>query len=302
MLQGTSFKKTLWFLTAALLALVAFGSPSLAADDVKIGVLAKRGTDADLKKWLPTAQYLSERVGKKFTIQPLTFDEVPLFLKSKKIDFFLVNSSMFADLRNQFGGEAVASMINSREGKALNSFGGVLLAKAGSPIQTLQDVKGKRFMCVDKSSFGGYQMAQRELLKAGVDPEKDCPIFKEGGTHDKVVEMVRDGVIEVGAVRTDTLERMEAEGKIKLSDFAIINKQKSDFPFVHSTPLYPEWPMAIASGTDPALGKQVGDALMALSADHPAAKAAQVVGWSAPANYSEVAGLLKELKFGSFAK
>jgi ABC-type phosphate/phosphonate transport system substrate-binding protein len=178
----------------------------------------------------------------------------------------------------------------------------VLFVKAGSPIQTLQDVKGKRFMCVKKSSFGGYQMAQRELLKAGIDPEKDTSIFKEAGTHDKVVELVRDGIIEVGTVRTDTLERMAAEGKIKMADFVIINEQKDDFPFVRSTPLYPEWPMAMVGGTDPALGKQVGDALIALSADHPAAQAAKVVGWSAPADYSEVEGLLKELKFGTFAK
>ncbi|OHB32590.1 MAG: hypothetical protein A2X84_04955 [Desulfuromonadaceae bacterium GWC2_58_13] len=302
MIFGKSTIKTLSLLSAALIALAAFGTTSFAADDVKIGVLAKRGADTDLQKWLPTAQYLSEKVGKKFTVQPLTFDEVPLFLKAKKVDFFLVNSSMFSDLRNQFGGEAVASMINSREGKALNSFGGVLLVKADSPIQTLQDIKGKRFMCVKKSSFGGYQMAQRELLKAGIDPEKDTAVFKEAGTHDKVVEMVRDGVIEIGTVRTDTLERMEAEGKIKLSEFRILNEQKDEFPFVRSTPLYAEWPMAMAAGTDPALGKQVGEALIALSADHPAAKTAKIVGWSAPADYAEVESLLKELKFGSFAK
>jgi len=302
MTSGKTITKFLSLLIAAVVALAAFGTTSFAEDTFKIGVLAKRGADTDLQKWMPTAQYLSQKLGKKFTVQPLTFDEVPMFLKAKKIDFFLVNSSMFSDLRHQFGGEAVASMINSREGKALNSFGGVLFVKADSPIKTLQDIKGKRFMCVKKSSFGGYQMAQRELLKAGIDPEKDTAVFKEAGTHDKVVELVRDGIIEVGTVRTDTLERMEAEGKIKLPDFRILNEQKDDFPFVRSTPLYPEWPMARAADTDPELGKQVGEALMALTADQPAAKTAKVVGWSAPADYSVVEGLLQELKFGSFAK
>ena len=50
-----------------------------------------------------------------------------------------------------------------------------------------------------------------------------------------------------GTVRTDTMERMEAEGKIKISDFKIINQMKDNFPFVHSTPLYPEWPIAAAA-------------------------------------------------------
>lgn len=271
-----------------------------AADIVKIGVLAKRGSEKALKKWVATAEYLSEKTGKKVRIQPLKFKEVPIFLKSKKVDFFLVNSSMFSDMKNQFGGEEIASLVNSRRGNALNQFGGVLIVKADSPIQSLADVKGKTFMAVKKSSFGGYQMAKRLLLNNGIDPEKDTKLFKEAGTHDKVVAMVSKGIIEVGTVRTDTLERMAAEGKVDLAGLRILNEQKDDFPFVRSTQLYPEWPMAAAAGTDPALVAQVKEALLGMSADSPAAKAAKIVGWSAPLDYGTVEECLKELKFGSF--
>ncbi|BBO81365.1 hypothetical protein DSCO28_19310 [Desulfosarcina ovata subsp. sediminis] len=34
---------------------------------------------------------------------------------------------------------------------------------------------------------------------------------------------MKAGKADVGTVRSDTLERMEAEGKIKISDFRIIN-------------------------------------------------------------------------------
>ncbi len=275
-------------------------SSVFATDIVKIGVLAKRGSEKALKKWVPTAKYLSEKIGKKVRIQPLKFKEVPIFLKAKKVDFFLVNSSMFADMQNQFGGEEIASLVNSRRGNALNQFGGVLIVKADSSIQSLADIKGKTFMAVKKSSFGGYQMAKRLLLNNGINPEKDTKLFKEAGTHDKVAEFVNKGVIEVGTVRTDTLERMAAEGKIDMANLRILNEQKDDFPFVRSTQLYPEWPMAAAAGTDPALVAQVKDALLTLSADSEAAKAAKIVGWSAPLDYSTVEDCLKELKFGSF--
>ncbi|MCW8858734.1 MAG: phosphate/phosphite/phosphonate ABC transporter substrate-binding protein [Deltaproteobacteria bacterium] len=275
-------------------------STAFAEDIVKIGVLAKRGSETALKKWVATAEYLSEKTGKKVRIQPLKFQEVPIFLKGKKVDFFLVNSSMFSDMKNQFGGEAIASLVNSRRGNALNQFGGVLFVKADSSIKSLADIKGKTFMAVKKSSFGGYQMAQRLLLNNGVNPEKDTKLFKEGGTHDKVVEMVSKGVIEVGTVRTDTLERMAAEGKVDMAALRILNEQKDDFPFVRSTQLYPEWPMAAAAGTDPALVAQVKEALLSMSADSAAAKAAKIVGWSAPLDYGTVEECLKELKFGSF--
>ena len=295
---STTLKKLAFLCTILLFSLSA--NPVFSADIVKIGVLAKRGSEKALAKWMPTANYLSEKIGKKVRIQPLKFKEVPIFLKAKKVDFFLVNSSMFSDMKNQFGGEEIASLVNSRRGNALNQFGGVLLVKADSSIQSLADVKGKTFMAVKKSSFGGYQMAKRLLLNNGIDPEKDTKLFKEAGTHDKVVEMVAKGVIQVGTVRTDTLERMAAEGKVDMTGLRILNEQKDDFPFVRSTQLYPEWPMAAAAGTDPQLVSQVKDALLAVSAESAAAKAAKIVGWSAPLDYSTVEDCLKELKFGSF--
>ncbi len=284
-------------------AVILTGAVSLEASDdvIKIGVLAKRGPEKCLKKWMPTAEYLSEKLGKTVRIQPLKFDAVPLFLKNKKIDFFLVNSSMFCDMKNQFGGRAIATLKNARQGNALTKFGGVIFVKADSPIKTIQDIKGKTFMCVKKSSFGGYQMALREMKMNGVDPENDCPVFKEAGTHDKVVEMVLKGVIQVGTVRSDTIERMVAEGKLKMSDIRVIHQQKDDFPFVHSTQLYPEWPMASCADTDPELANAVADALINMPPDSPAAKAGKCLGWIKPLSYTQVENLLSTLNLGSFA-
>ena len=84
-----------------------------------------------------------------------------------------VNPAFSKEVKKRFGGEAIATLINSREGKALKEFGGVIFVRADSPIKTLEDIKGKRFMCVKKSSFGGYQMALRTLKQHGIDPEKE---------------------------------------------------------------------------------------------------------------------------------
>jgi phosphate/phosphite/phosphonate ABC transporter binding protein len=288
---------------AAIVLLATVVQPVAQADEpVRIGVLAKRGAEKCLQKWGPTAEYLSEKTGRNVRIQPMKFDAVPGFLKDKKVDFFIVNSSMYCDMRNQFGGEAIASLINAREGQGTKEFGGVLFVRDDSPVQTVADVKGKRFMCVKRSSFGGYQMALRMLKNNGIDPEKDCAMFKEAGTHDKVVEMVLKGVAEVGTVRSDTLERMQAEGKCDLSKLRIINEQSGDFPFVTSTQLYPEWPMAKCAHTDAALSQAVAEALIAMPPDCDAAKTAKCVGWCPPLDYQQVEMCLKELNIGSFGK
>jgi ABC-type phosphate/phosphonate transport system substrate-binding protein len=204
-------------------------------------------------------------------------------------------------MEKKYGAKALATLINLREGKALNEFGAVILVRADSPIKTLADIKGKKFMCVKYSGFGGYHMAWRLLLDNGIDPSKDFEVVAEGRKHDTVVMAVKSGVMDAGTVRTDTLERMVAEGKIKMDEFRIIHPIKDDFPHVRSTRLYPEWPMAVLKHVDADKAKKVGDALQALPKDHQAAKDAKIVGWSAPVDYGPVRDCLKTIKYGAFA-
>ena len=284
-----------------LLAFALTLSSQVLGSELKIGVLAKRGAENCLKQWVPTAQYLSSVTGHEVRIVPLRFEVADQMVANKQVDFIIVNSSMYCDIAKKHGAEAIATLENSRQGQALTEFGGVLFTKADSPIETLEDIRGKSFMCVKKNSFGGYQMQLMLLQEHGINPETDCSLFKEAGTHDQVVDMVKKGVIQVGCVRTDTIERMAAEGKCSLSDFKIINKQSGNFPFVYSTELYPEWPCASCAHTDKSVVDAVAKALVDMPKDSDAAKAAKCVGWVKPLNYEPVIHLLATLKLGTFA-
>ena len=138
------------------------------------------------------------------------------------------------------------------------------------------------------SIFGGALMAWRLLLDNGIDPQKDTAAFLEGKEHDNVVLAVKNGLVEVGTVRSDTLERMQDEGKINMADFRIIHGVKDNFPFVHSTRLYPEWPMAALAGTSNETAEKITAALKAVTPESPAAKAAKISGWKDAADYGSV--------------
>jgi twitching motility protein PilJ len=293
--------RTLRVLTTLLISLAfALSTASSAAAEYSIGVLAKRGAAKAMQKYKPLAEYLSEKTGEKFKIVPLKFTAIEPALKAKQIDFLLANSAFYVEMEKKHSVSAIASLVNSKEGKALKEFGGVIFVKADSPIKSVEDIKGKKFMAVKKSSFGGCHMAWRHLLEKGIDIMKDTS-FLEGQKHDNVVLAVKNGAADAGTVRTDTLERMAKEGKISLDDFRVIDPMEDDFPFLRSTRLYPEWPMAKAAGTDDALASKVADALKALSKDSPAAQAASIVGWVDPLDYTPVANCLKAIKYGAFA-
>ncbi len=219
------------------------------------------------------------------------------------VDFFLVNSSMFVTAKVKYGAGAIATMINSRQGQPLKQFGGVVITSSDNDdINALADIKGRTFMAVKKSSFGGWQMAYKEFLDAGVDPFKDFTKLEFGGKHDNVALAVQNGVVDAGTVRTDTLERMSASGTIDMEDFTIVGSQKhGGFPFVCSTALYPEWPLAKTQNTPQALANEVTSALKQLKAGEKAAKDAKIVGWVDALDYQPVEDLQMKLKIGAYS-
>jgi two-component system sensor histidine kinase TtrS len=290
---------------AICLSVLLFAAGSAAAETYRIGVLAKNGPVKALNMWKATADYLNSQMkDKSFEIVPLGFDEVNTAIEAGKVHFFLVNSSMFITAKVRFGAAPVATMVNSRKGQACESFGGVIFTTAGNKtIQSLNDLKGKTFMAVDRSSFGGWQMACKELLDGGVDPKIDFKKIEFGGKHENVVLAVQNGSVDAGTVRTDTLERMAAEGSIDMAEFRILSEKKhAGFPFVCSTVLYPEWPFARTKQTADAVAKDVLEALKKLKADDKAAKDAKIVKWVDALDYSPVENLQKALKVGAYAQ
>uniref|UniRef100_UPI004056794E phosphate/phosphite/phosphonate ABC transporter substrate-binding protein n=1 Tax=Candidatus Electronema sp. TaxID=2698783 RepID=UPI004056794E len=291
-------KKMSSFMSSATLWLcAALGAfPAAAAENCAIGVLAKSGDLKAISQWSAHGDYLGAALGKSCAVLPVTFNAVDMTVREKKVDFLLANPAIYVDMHDKYGAEAVATMINSINGKSVHQFGGVIFTRKDSPVQTLADIKGKKFGFVKRTSFGGLHAALHTLKTNGIDPEKDCAMYEELGTHEKVVKAVADGIVDAGTVRTDTLERMAADGKIKLEDFRILQPgENKDFPFVYSTELYPEWPLAALAHVNDTLRQQVKGALLAMKPDSDAAKSGKIAGWQEAVNYAPVRECLKTI-------
>ena len=289
------------FIFIILMASFAYSADSA----VKIGVLAKRGAERCLEKWSPTAEYLTENIpGKTFVIVPIAFDQIYTVVENGEVDFILANSSFYVELESWFKVSRIATLKNKVLGVIDTKLGGVIFCKKQrEDIRHLIDLKGKTFMAAEEISFGGWRMAWRELKEAGIDPFKNFASLSFGGTHDAVIYAVRDGKVDAGTVRTDTLERMNAEGKIRLDDFYIIHEHgggKVHLPFVHSTREYPEWPIAKLKHTSNEMAEKVAVALIGMPQDSAAAQTARCAGWTIPLNYQSVHDCLKELKVGPY--
>ncbi len=268
---------------------------------VEIAIVAKRGKEKDLSLWKPTADYLTRRIpGYEFVIKPYDWDEIRLVVAQGKADFVLANPGMYVEFEARHDIRRIATLKNRRMGKPYTAFGVVFFKrKDRTDIESVESIRGKSLAAVEETAWGGWQVGWHRLLEMGVDPYKDLSGLIFTGSHDKAVLAVRDKEVDFGAVRTDTIERMAADGTIDMADFSPLfldNSYGDEFPFWLSTPLYPEWPFATAPHTAMELNEKVAIALMGIPEDSEAARAGQYAGWTVPSNYQPIHMVLRELK------
>ncbi|MBD3669983.1 MAG: sensor histidine kinase [Gammaproteobacteria bacterium] len=296
--------KAHWIWKLLLLLMSSLALPSN-AETIHIGLRAHQGVEKGIIQWQPTAEYLSRAIPEhEFIMYPYeSISELNSAAGKGIFDFVITNPSSYIEMEVKYGASRILTLQNLRQGKPYSQFGSVIFTRHDrDDINTIKDIKGKHFMSVSKSAFGGWRMAWKEMLEQGVDPYRDFESIRYGrGLQQNVVYAVLAGEVDAGSVRTDMLEGMAKEGEINLSDIKILNaKDIPEFPFHLSTRLYPEWPLAKFRHTSTQLSQRVAIALMSMPSIDVAAIAGDYYGWTVPLDYQPVHELLKDLKVAPY--
>ena len=288
-----------WLLAAWLVPLAALAE----SGPVILGVLAFRPKTEMLARWQPTADYLSQRTGRTFQVEVLNYPELEAAIQQRRLDFVLTNPSHYVLMTHRNGlSSPLATLIEIEHGQPLTQFGGVIVRRADRhDLSDLASLHDKTVATPDIGSLGGYQMQALALVKAGLAPERDLHILVTGMPHDTVIDAVLDGRADAGFVRTGVIESLVAAGRLASDQLRVIHPQAvAGFPFLHSTRLYPEWPIAAMPRTDHGLAEAVASALFALRPDDPATVQGQYHGWAIPSDYEPVRALLQTLRLPPF--
>lgn len=285
-------------LLAVWTACPAHGQPPL-----RLGVLAYRPKPVTMAQWQPLATYLQSAL--KRPVQLTVYDYVELAEAASKrtVDVVFTNANHYVMLHHTCGLSAPLATLVTREGPhELSAYGGVIVTRADrSDIETLVNLSGKRIAAVSTDSFGGLQMQKLEMVEAGMPLPPRERLLLTGQPHDRVIEAVLTGRADVGFIRAGVIEAMMLEGKLAPDKLKVINRlNNSDSPFVVSTRLYPEWPVAVMPQVDKELAARLAGALFLLPHGSFQGSAAVIHGFDIPANYDGVENLLRRLRLPPF--
>ena len=286
-----------------LLLLAASCSVAWAETSLRFGVLAFRPKPQAMTQWQPLADHLQDALGQHVELTVYNLDELESAVARGAVDIVFTTSGHFIALKHRYGLSApLATQITRGDGHDLTSFGGVIFTRADQgDIERLQDLGDRRIAVPSMDFTGGYQMQSFELLDAGLPLPAPSRLLLTGLPQDLTVEAVLSGRADVGFVRTGILEALAREGKLDLRQIRVIHQVGTgDFPYIHSTRLYPEWPVVVMPHVDEHLGRRLAVALLSLPSDSAAARAAGISGFSIPADYNSVEAMMRRLRLPPF--
>ncbi len=111
-------------------------------------------------------------------------------LQFKQVDLVLTGPSEYLAMRKRFDVKPVVGVARPR-------YHTVFVVKADSPIQTLQDLRGKSIALKDPGSTTGHIMPVVMLKRAGLDPDRDVTLRMLDGT--RIEALVNDDVDALGS-------------------------------------------------------------------------------------------------------
>jgi diguanylate cyclase (GGDEF)-like protein len=272
---------------------------------VHVGITSFRDKSATLKEWQPTMDFLMASIpGTRFEVVPLNLPEFEGALRDKKLDFLITNPQHYIAVEAIHAVSRIGTLVKRENGQIVNQFGGVIFARSDrTDIDSLASVKGKRIAATDKTSFAAY-LIQYDIFKTeGIDLEKDCDTHFLGFPQDLSVQAVLKGEADVGFGRSGLIESMVREGKLDANKLKVLHRtHATDFPFLVSSALFPEWPIAAAPHVPIDIRNQVTAALLLMPADSDAAKAGRYNRWSTPVEYLSVQQFMQRLHIYPYDK
>ena len=192
---------------ATVLAALCVAVPTL-ADSVKLGVYPSNDP-AKLQSVMDVfAVYLTEQTGDRVTaVVTRDYDELVDRLRNRSVDIAWINTLNYAKITAELPEiEYLATYMeaNPNTGEILPYYRSYIVALKGSGLETLADGRGKRFAFTDVGSTSGYGYPNLLLRKHGIDPKSDFTQVFFLKKHDRVIDALLAGSIDLGAVSDGT--------------------------------------------------------------------------------------------------
>ncbi len=241
----------LFVLVVAAVMLVS----GVARAEIKMGTLPRLSAEELQRMYAPLMEYLSKETGEKVSLLvPKDFPAFKEAVKTGQMDIGFSNPLIYVEARDKTRIEPLALSSEPKSGTRLR---GIIIVRKDSGIMSVQDLKGKKFVFMEKDSPAGYLFQILLLNKAGFDTKKDITVLPFAKRHEKVVAAVLDKTADAGGIREDELDKVK--DKLDISQVRIVGY----------TDYFPNWPFFATPKLKADTSAKIKAALLKLKPNDP---------------------------------
>lgn len=211
-----------------------------------------------LRKFQPLGSYLEKSLGMKVEFVPVSdYAAVVEALAADRVDLAWLGGFTFVQARLKTG-NALPLVQREQDQHFTSEF-----ITADPAINSVKDLKGKRFAFGSVSSTSGHLMPRHFLQKDGIVPEQYFSEVAFSGAHDATAAWVQAGKADAGVLNASVWKKLVAANKVDTAKVHVFA----------TTPEYFDYNWTVRGTLDPALAAKIKTAFLALDPANPEHKA-----------------------------
>ncbi len=235
------------------LAIVLLLSGVSEGAELTIGLIPEQNVFKQMARYQPLGDYIGKKAGIKvrFTILSRYGNIIDRF-KAEKLDGAFFGSFTGALAIQKLGIEFLARPVNL---DGSSTYWGYIFVRKDSGIKGVPDMKGKRFVFVDKATTAGYVFPVAFLKEHGVNNVNT--FFREtyfAGSHDAAIYAVIDKKADVGCAKHSMFDRVARTDP----------RVKNDLIILAESPKVPSNGLGVRKDLGPEVKKKLREVLIGM--------------------------------------
>ena len=189
---------------------------------LNVAVLPWQSNEKQQNKFQPLSDYIQENINYfvEFKIAKNYQNAVDL-LAEEKVDMAYLAALTYVKARERNPKlEPLVVPISQATGRPW--YTSVIVVDVSQGIESLQDLKGKRFAFVSPSSTSGFLMPLNALQAEGINPSQDFSKIIYTDSHDKNETALANGEVDAIADDKASFQRVQESGKLPENNYKVI--------------------------------------------------------------------------------
>lgn len=188
-------------------------APDADSGALRFGFDLRGNAGEDAREYLPFLRYLEQATGLSFELRFTPKDSTAGdMLGTGEFDFAALGAGSYLEANERYG---VIPLVRGVNAEGRTEYRSVIVVAPDSPIQRIEDLRGRSFAFSCLNSTQGHLIPRIILAEHGMSLE-DLASYEYTGSHQNCANAVAAGRFDAGGVQDILAQRLVADGLLRI--------------------------------------------------------------------------------------